>query len=117
MLFRSNKTRGLAKSIAAYLIESGKTSEVNSLERDVMQNRADSTGTVELTAITAHHLGQKEIDLIVRAIKKTDPYCKAVIINQVIDESVIGGLRLELANQLLDMSVSAKLNKLRQLTS
>lgn len=114
---KSNKTRGLASSVAAYLVEAGKTAEINSLERDIMQQRADKTGTLEVTAITAHKLGQKELDAIARKIMKTDTSAKAVIVNQVIDKSVSGGVRLEFPNQLLDLSVGAKLNKLRQLTS
>lgn len=113
----SGKTRGLAGSVAAYLVESGKTAEVNSLERDIMQQIAEKTGTVEVTAITAHKLSQKELDGIARKIMKADASAKTVVINQTIDRSVVGGVRLEFPNQLLDLSVSAKLSKLRQLTS
>ncbi len=113
--YKSNKK--LAKAIAAYLIEEGKTSELNSLERDIMQLRSVKNGIAELTAITSHPLEERQVKEIESLVKRLDPAYKTVIINQSIDESVIGGVRLELANQLLDLSVSSKLNKLRQLTS
>lgn len=113
----AGKTARLPKSIAAYLIENNKTSELNSLERDVIQRRAELENIVELNAISAHPLGKIQISTIERTVKKLYPSCRSVIVNQRIDESVIGGVRLEFANQLLDMSASAKLSKLRQLIS
>lgn len=109
--------KSLTKSIAAYLIENGKTSELNSLERDITELRSSESGVVELSAISAHPLEQSQIDGIEQIVRKINPKCKRIIVNQTLDESVIGGIRLEFANQLLDLSASSKLSKLRQLTS
>lgn len=113
----TGKTPSLAKAVAAYLIETGKTSEINSLERDVIESRANDSGVVELTAISAHPLEETQLKEIQQIVKKVDPGVKEVIINQSLDTSLIGGIRLEFANQLLDLSASSKLSKLRQLTS
>ncbi|HEX5796999.1 MAG TPA: F0F1 ATP synthase subunit delta [Candidatus Saccharimonadales bacterium] len=113
----ARKPKGLAKEIAAYLIENDKTAEINSLERDIIEIRSEKTGVVELTAITAHPLQQKQLDEIKRNVKKLYPACKEVIVDQVQDDSLIGGIRLEFANHLLDLSASSKLNKLRKLIS
>lgn len=107
----------LARKIAAYLIETGKTSELNSLSRDIMQARKSRDGIVELTAITSHKLSESLKESVKRTVQKISPNAKEIIINQKIDKSVIGGVRLEFANHLLDLSVSAKLNKLKQLTA
>lgn len=112
-----SKSKKVVRSVAAYLIENGKTSELNSLERDIMELRAEKDGVIELTALSSHELGEKQLKEIERLVKKQYPRCKQVIINQSIDESVVGGVRLELANQLLDLSAQAKLSKLRHLTS
>jgi F0F1-type ATP synthase delta subunit len=37
-------------------------------------------------------------------------------VTEVLDPEVLGGVRLSLANQQLDLSVEAKLNKFKQLT-
>ena len=107
----------LVQKIAAYLIENGKTSELNSLSRDVMQVRKSRDKIVELTAITSHKLSAPQIEAIKKTVFKMSPNAEEIIINERIDESVIGGVRLEFANHLLDLSVSAKLNKLKQLTT
>lgn len=107
----------LVQKIAAYLIENGKTSELNSLSRDVMQVRKSRDKIVELTAISSHKLSTPQIEAIKKTVFKMSPNAKEIIINERIDKSVIGGVRLEFANHLLDLSVSAKLNKLKQLTT
>lgn len=107
----------LAKKVAAYLIENNKTSELNSLSRDVMQARKSRDGIVELTAISSHELSNEQIEAIKHTVLKMSPNAKEIIVNRKIDGSVIGGVRLEFANHLLDLSVSAKLNKLKQLTT
>lgn len=107
----------LSKKIAAYLIDTGKVSELNSLSRDIMQLRKTENGVVELTAISAHKLSDEQMQEIERTVNDMSPNSKKIIINRQIDKSVVGGVRLEFANHLLDLSVGAKLNKLRQLTS
>lgn len=109
--------KSLAKKIAAYLIEKGKTNELNSLSRDIMQARKNRDNIIELTAISSHALSETQLEAIKRTVLKISPKADKVIINQKIDESIIGGVRLEFANHLLDLSVSAKLNKLKQLTT
>lgn len=113
----NGEATGLAKQIAAYLIDSGKTGQLNSLVRDVMQMQKSKNNVLELTAISAHELGQEQIDDIESLVKNTSPGSGKVIINRQIDPSIIGGVRLEFANHLLDLSASAKLSRLKQLTS
>lgn len=102
-----------ARAIAAYLIESGKTSEVNSLARDIMQIRQDAYGVAEVTAISAHKLDSELRNKITGTIKSATN-AKKVIIDEQIDPAVVGGVRLELANSLLDNTVDARLNALRE---
>lgn len=116
MLGKQNQ-QSLAKKVAAYLIETGKTSELNSLSRDIMQARKARDGIVELTALSSHKLSDTQLDGIKKTVSKFSPNAKEIIVNEKIDESVVGGVRLEFANHLLDLSVAAKLNKLKQLTS
>jgi ATP synthase F1 delta subunit len=111
------KTSGrLKKEVAAYLLEKGKTSEVDSLLRDVVAERVRRDNTVEVTAITAHPLTDPQRAEIEDHVKTIYPGARKVIINSRIDQSVIGGVRLEFSDKLLDLTVSAKLNKLKTLT-
>lgn len=107
--------RQLAKEVAAYLISQHRTAELDSLVRDILQYRADH-GVVEVTATSSHPL----IDVIRRGIKadilELYPAAKHVIINEELDASVVGGIRLSLANQQFDASIRTKLNHFKQLT-
>jgi F0F1-type ATP synthase delta subunit len=106
----------LARETAAYLIVERRVSEFASLLRDIEQYRADHSGVVELTAVSAHELDTKVVDDIKSKISQAYPGAKDFIINQQLDPSVVGGVRLELANQQLDLSVRNKLNAFKQLT-
>jgi F0F1-type ATP synthase delta subunit len=106
----------LSREVAAYLLQTGRTSELSSLLRDVQALRAER-GVVEVMAITAHDLSagaRKDIEAYIRQLY---PDAKQIIISEVHDEDVIGGVRLELANQQLDLSIRGKLNRFKQLTA
>lgn len=106
----------LSREIAAYLLETGRTGELSSLSRDIMQRRAEQ-GAVEVTAISAHPLTgdlRKEIKDKIRVFY---PQAKRISINESVDPEMLGGVRLELANEQLDLSVRSKLNRFKQLTS
>ena len=105
-----------AQEIAGYLLSEHRTSELESIIRDIMQFRADH-GIVEIIASSAHPLTaiiSKDIEAEVRTVY---PAAKKVIISAVHDEAVIGGVKLEFANQQLDLSVQGKLNRFKQLTA
>ena len=106
----------LAQEVAAYLLETRRSGELNSLMRDVMQHRADA-GTVEVTAVTDHPIQPQTRGDIEAEVRRLYPAAKTVIVSERHDPDVVGGVRLELANQQLDLSVRAKLNRLRQLTT
>lgn len=106
----------LSREIAAYLLQTGRTGELSSLLRDVQQIRAEH-GIVEVMAATAHELSaaaRKDIEAYIRQLY---PDAQQIIISEVRDADVIGGVRLELANQQLDLSVRGKLNRFKQRAS
>lgn len=109
-----NKSR-LSRSIAAYLLETGRTSELSSLMRDVMQDRADE-GIIEVKAVSAFELTPMVESNIKTEIRRLYPKAKQIIIDHVQDPDVIGGVRLEFANEQLDLSLRSKLNRFKQLT-
>jgi F0F1-type ATP synthase delta subunit len=105
-----------AREIAAYLLSEGRVGEVDSLLRDIQGDWAQN-GYVEVLARTAHPLTANETAEIRRQISALYPGAKQIVVTEVADASVIGGVRLSLAGQQLDMSVEAKLNKFKQLTA
>jgi F0F1-type ATP synthase delta subunit len=112
----TSNEKQLAKEIAAYLLDEKQTSSLDSLIRDIMQCRAEK-GVVEATAVTVSGLPENVINDVRSLVKEHYPDAKEVIINQAKDDDVVGGLRLDFANEQLDMSVKAKLNKFKRLTA
>lgn len=102
-----------AQDIAAYLITERRTGELNSLMRDIMQIRADK-GIVEVIAATAHPLTAEAKINIEKTVRSVMPTAKTVIITERHYPDVVGGVRLEMANERLDLSIRNKLNKFKQ---
>lgn len=105
-----------SEEIAAYLLSERRVGELDSLLRDIQQYRADH-GIVEVIAASAHPLDDATRREIERVVRRQYPDAKQIIISPEIEPDVIGGVRLELANSQLDLSVRAKLNRFKQLTT
>jgi F0F1-type ATP synthase delta subunit len=105
--------RRFNREIAAYLLSEGRVSELDSLLRDVVSDWAEA-GHVEVAVRSAHILTPAIRADIKREAKKLYPKARTIVINETIDPEVVGGVRLNLPNSQLDMSVHAKLNKFKQ---
>lgn len=112
---KGGSSKKIAQEIAAYLLTTKRTSELNSVLRDVQADWAEA-GYVEVIASSAHPLTAAVKADIDKHVKQLYPSAKQIIVTEAHDPEVIGGVRLSLANQQLDLSVEAKLNKFKQLT-
>ena len=106
----------LAKSVAAYLAEAHRKVDIDSLVRDVMVYR-QSKGIIEAVAVSAHELTPVVLDDIRELLKTHFPEAKSVVIDQRLDESVVGGIRIELPTEVLDLSIKSKLNLFKRLVA
>ena len=111
-----SKNTKLTQEIAAYLLTERRVSELESIMRDVQQDWAEA-GQVEVIAASAHPISSTVKNDIIARIKPLYPEAKQIIVTETIDPEIIGGVRLSLANQQLDLSVEAKLDKFKQLTT
>ena len=105
-----------AREVAAYLLTEGRVNELDSLLRDVAASWAER-GHVEVLARSAHPLSANDKRDITARIKALYPEADKIVVTEVTDPSLIGGVRLSVANQQLDLSVEAKLHKFKQLTT
>jgi F0F1-type ATP synthase delta subunit len=113
---KGGSTKRLSREIAAYLLAERRVSELDSVLRDVQADWAEA-GHVEVIATSAHPLTASVKVDITKQIKALYPAAKRIIVTEAHDAEIIGGVRLSLANQQLDLSVEAKLNKFKQLTA
>lgn len=113
---KDGSKKKLSQEIAAYLLSERRVGDLDSLLRDVQADWAEA-GFVEVLAASAHPLTAATRADIEKRIKPLYPNAKRIIVTEVHDVGVIGGVRLSLANQQLDLTVEAKLNKFKQLTT
>ncbi len=107
----------LNQEVAAYMLTEKRVGELDSLLRDMEQYRADQEGVIEAKAISAFPLTEAVRSDIRQQLAAAFPKAKKIIISEQIDERVVGGVRLELANQQLDLTVRGKLNLFKELTA
>jgi F0F1-type ATP synthase delta subunit len=109
-------SKKLAREVAAYLLDTKHSHELDSLLRDVMEYRAQH-GFVEAVAVSAHDLSDGVIRDIEGILKKEYPRAKHVHVVSRIDPSVVGGVRIEMANEQLDLTVREKIDTFKRLTA
>ncbi|MBX4190636.1 F0F1 ATP synthase subunit delta [Candidatus Saccharibacteria bacterium] len=110
----SGKSSGsVAKHLAAVLKQSNMAAQVDFLIRDISweleQRQALAIGKVT----SAHKLSQQLEQALADQIKKATG-AKDVVLENEIDKSVIGGVRVETANRVWDATVSKKLSELKE---
>jgi F0F1-type ATP synthase delta subunit len=105
---------GLASGVAAYLVENGKISELDSIMRDAQELRAQKYGVVELSARSAHKLEAAHLAEVKTLAGKQYAGTKRVITHQIQDDSVVGGTNLSFPHTNLDVTIRAKLNQLKE---
>lgn len=103
----------VAKAVASVLVQDKRSGEAELLLADISYELESRGKAATAQATTAHDLTdnlRSEIkDLIKKALKVDQ-----VIINEQIDKSVIGGVRIETATRIWDKTVAHQLNELRE---
>lgn len=103
-----------AKSIAAYLLETRRTTELASLLRDVQAAWA-KRGYVEVIASSAHELTAEAVRDIEAEARRVYPDAKKVVITPRVQPDLIGGVRLEIIDHQLDLTTRGKLTQFKML--
>lgn len=106
----------LKLAVAGFLLEQNKVDQLDSIMRDVLVYRAEH-GHVEVTVVSANPVEKSVVQEVLVAVKQEFPGAKSYVVNEKIDESVVGGLRIEFAGEELDLTVKAKLNTFKRLTA
>ena len=105
--------KALAREIAAYLLVEKRTNELESILRDCLQYRSDH-GVLEATIVTAHDVSDQVVSEVKHLLKTTHRHAKTVHVAKRHDDNVIGGLRIDMANEQLDLSIRTKLATLKR---
>jgi F0F1-type ATP synthase delta subunit len=112
-LLAGAKFSKISKELAAVLVTSRRTNQAELLAQDIAWE-LESRGLVASASVTsAHTLSEqlkRQISAFVRQAAKVDE----VVIDENIDESVIGGVRIDTAAHSWDKTLRSKLNQIRE---
>lgn len=101
-----------AANLARLLVESGRIDEAAAIEEEFQRLTDDAAGRVRATATTAVELSTAERDDIRREL--SDRLNKDVRLSVAVDPRLIGGLRLQFGDHVIDASVATRLEQLRR---
>ena len=108
---RGDKRAAVMRELAAYLIDSGRQREAELLTRDI-ETALLHRGTAIITTTSARPLTSDAKSSVAAYVKAVYKGITTVAQREVIDEQVIGGVKIELPDAQLDGTVRTKLEKL-----
>lgn len=99
-------------NLAKLLIESNRVADIEDIAADFERMADEAAGRVRATVTTAIELTPADRDRISREL--SERLHKEVRVQVVVDPRIIGGLKLQYGDRVIDASVSNKLQQLRR---
>jgi F-type H+-transporting ATPase subunit delta len=101
-----------ATNLARLLIESGRVAEALGVEEEYERLADEAAGRVRATLTTAIELTTPDRERVARELSKQLE--KDVRLQVVVDPRILGGLKLQYGDRVVDASVAARLQQLRR---
>ena len=101
-----------ATNLAKLLIESNRVRDVTEVELEFQRLADEAAGRVRATVTTAVELTPKDRDRVEVELSKR--LGKEIRMQVVVDPRILGGLKLQYGDRLVDASVSTRLQQLRR---
>lgn len=108
----SERTSPATVLIVSSLVQRPRSRRVRESLSHAMRVVADQRGSIVATVVTAAPLSAAQTERLREALAAK--YGTRVGLNAVIDPSVVGGLRVQIAGDVIDASIAARLAELRQ---
>jgi F-type H+-transporting ATPase subunit delta len=99
-------------NLARLLIESGRVEEAPDIDDEFQRLADEAAGRVRATVTTAIALEAHDRDRVARELSKRLE--KDVRVSMVVDPRILGGMRLQYGDRVIDASVATKLEQLRR---
>ena len=114
-LLANKQVAAIAKELAAVLVNSRRSNQAELLASDIAWELERRGAAANATVTSAHGLSEQLREQISAFVKKSAKV-QRVIISQAIDESVIGGVRIDTAAHSWDKTLSRKLTDIREVS-
>ncbi|MDX1765948.1 MAG: F0F1 ATP synthase subunit delta [Candidatus Saccharimonadales bacterium] len=102
----------LIKQMAGYLLENGRSNEVDLLVSDIKQQIEEQYGVTVANVASARPLSD-QLRTHIKELVKEKTGAKSVRLSEEIDENLVGGAVVDTPGLSIDLSVRGKLNNLR----
>ena len=112
-LLANKRVGSVAKELAAVLVNSRRANQAELLAQDIAWE-LERRGTAANASVTAAHELSDQLRKQIAAFVKKSAKVDQVIIDEVIDKSVIGGIRIDTAAHSWDKTLSRKLTDIRE---
>jgi F-type H+-transporting ATPase subunit delta len=103
---------GEATNLAKLLIESDRVRDVDAIAEEFQRLADEAAGRVRATVTTAVELSVKDRDRVAEELSRR--LGKKVDLDVVVDPGILGGLKLQYGDRLVDASVATRLQQLRR---
>lgn len=107
----TGKASAQTVAILDHLVQQPRGRRIAALLRAASTIVADESGLAVATVTSATPIDDKQLARIAAALAKTNG--RDLRINHVIDPSIVGGIRVQIGDEVIDGSVATKLNDLR----
>jgi F-type H+-transporting ATPase subunit delta len=101
-----------ATNLALLVIESGRVRDVDAIAVEYQRLADEAAGRVRATVTTAVELTAPDRDRLVDELSKS--LGKEISLKVVVDPGILGGLKLQYGDHLVDASVATRLQQLRR---
>jgi F-type H+-transporting ATPase subunit delta len=108
----AGRVSAAATLVAASLVRQPRERRVRQLLAHAMKTVADQRGRSVATVYSAAALSDLQIERLAKTLSAR--YGASVTLNTVVDPTVVGGLRVQIADNVIDATVSSRLADLRQ---
>ena len=101
-----------ATNLAKLLIESDRVRDVGAVADEFQRLADEAAGRVRATVTTAVELSSKDRDRVAEELSKR--LGREIHIDVLVDPAILGGLKLQYGDRLVDASVATRLQQLRR---
>ncbi len=103
------------EEISALLITEGRKHQVELIIEDVKRAMFDKNQVLVVSAYSKNKLTNSNLKNIEQLLAKRFETAKKIVINQFLDETIIGGVKIKALDTEIDLTINHKLNRLRNI--
>jgi F-type H+-transporting ATPase subunit O len=111
-----DKISPLTRNLLITMAGNARLNELSKVSTAYTQLMKATRGEVDAKIISAAPLNKTQLNEIQNAMKTQVPSNKTVIIEEVVDPTIVGGLQVQIGDQFLDLSVKSRIDEISRIS-